>query len=270
MKILSENPLIIAIVGFKGREGIYKEIKESEIPKKYRIEELGGAGAFNAYCFRSNTAGITSKKYFIKLDDILDFEPKKNNLLEQLNDENDMFNTNKVLNILKELNSEEKFIVSFDIKNDKYTMTISRTLSENEIQVKEHKFEKYADDFKNLYRFEIRIPFDTLTKENVLELKENLEVLHELEKIYKSIYDRGYTAKSAKLLARFDLPAGYDMSTNANLLIVKQKALEREKGWLDFCRDEYKLMKKQDDEIKSIAKKEKFYKPEVYERWFNK
>ena len=29
-------------------------------------------------------------------------------------------------------------------------------------------------------------------------------------------------------------------------------------------------MKKQDDEIKSIAKKEKFYKPEVYERWFNK
>lgn len=105
---------------------------------------------------------------------------------------------------------------------------------------------------------------------NVLELKENLEVLHELEKIYKGIYDRGYTAKSAKLLARFDLPAGYDMSTNANLLIVKQKALEREKGWLDFCKDEYKLMKKQEDEIKSIAKKEKFYKPEVYERWFNK
>ena len=172
MKILSENPLIIAIVGFKGREGIYKEIKESEIPKKYRIEKLGGAGAFNAYCFRSNTAGITSKKYFIKVDDILDFEPKKNNLLEQLNDENDMFNTNKVLNILKELNSEEKFIVSFDIENNKYTMAISRTLSENEIQVKEHKFEKYADDFKNLYRFEIRIPFDTLTKENVLELKE--------------------------------------------------------------------------------------------------
>ena len=172
MKILSENPLIIAIVGFKGREGIYKEIKESEIPKKYRIEELGGAGAFNAYCFRSNTAGITSKKYFIKVDDILDFEPKKKNLLEQLNDENNMFNTNKVLNILKELNSEEKFIVSFDIENNKYTMTISRTLSENEIQVKEHKFEKYANDFKNLYRFEIRIPFDTLTKENVLELKE--------------------------------------------------------------------------------------------------
>ena len=172
MKILSENPLIIAIVGFKGREGIYKEIKESEIPKKYRIEELGGAGAFNAYCFRSNTAGITSKKYFIKLDDILDFEPKNENLIGQLNDENIMFNTNKVLNILEELNSKEKWIVSFDIKNDKYTMTISRTLSENEIQVKEHKFEKYADDFKNLYRFEIRIPFDTLTKENVLELKE--------------------------------------------------------------------------------------------------
>lgn len=105
---------------------------------------------------------------------------------------------------------------------------------------------------------------------NIAELKENLEILHELEKIYKSIYDRGYSDRSAKQLARFDLPAGYDMSTNANLLIVKQKALEKEKGWFDFCKEEYKLMKKQEDEIKSIAKREKFYRPEVYERWFNK
>ena len=67
-----------------------------------------------------------------------------------------------------------------------------------------------------------------------------------------------------------ELPAGYDMSTNANLLIVKQKALEKEKEWLDFCKDEYKLMKKQDDEIKAIARRERIYRPEVYERWFNK
>lgn len=105
---------------------------------------------------------------------------------------------------------------------------------------------------------------------NIVELKEGLETLHELEKIYKSIYDRGYNQKSAKMLARFDLPSGYDMSTNANLLLVKQKALEKEKEWLDFCKEEYKLMKKQADEINSIAKKEKFYPIEVYERWFNK
>ena len=105
---------------------------------------------------------------------------------------------------------------------------------------------------------------------NISQLKENLETLHDLEKIYKSIYDRGYSNKSARQLARFDLPAGYDMSTNANLLIVKQKALEKEREWLDFCKDEYKLMKKQDDEIKAIARRERIYRPEVYERWFNK
>lgn len=105
---------------------------------------------------------------------------------------------------------------------------------------------------------------------NISQLKENLETLHDLERIYKSIYDRGYSNKSARQLARFDLPAGYDMSTNANLLIVKQKALEKEREWLDFCKDEYKLMKKQDDEIKAIARRERIYRPEVYERWFNK
>lgn len=105
---------------------------------------------------------------------------------------------------------------------------------------------------------------------NISQLKENLETLHDLERIYKSIYDRGYSNKSARQLARFDLPAGYDMSTNANLLIVKQKALEKEREWLDFCKNEYKLMKKQEDEIKSIARRERVYRPEVYERWFNK
>ncbi len=110
----------------------------------------------------------------------------------------------------------------------------------------------------------------TTHENNISQLKENLETLHDLERIYKSIYDRGYSNKSARQLARFDLPAGYDMSTNANLLIVKQKALEKEKEWLDFCKDEYKLMKKQEDEIKAIARRERIYRPEVYERWFNK
>ena len=99
---------------------------------------------------------------------------------------------------------------------------------------------------------------------NINEYKENLEILHELEKIYKSIYDRGYTPKAKKMLAKFDLPAGYDMSTNANLLINKQKALEKEKEWLDFCKEEYKVMKKQEDEIRSLAKKEKWYPEREY------
>ncbi len=99
---------------------------------------------------------------------------------------------------------------------------------------------------------------------NIYQLNENLEVLHELEKIYKNIYDRGYSNKTAKMLAKYELPSGYDMSTNANLLIVKQKALEKEKEWLEFCKLEYKTMKKQEDEIQSLAKKEKWYPDKEY------
>lgn len=99
---------------------------------------------------------------------------------------------------------------------------------------------------------------------NISELKEEIEVLHELEKIYKNIYDRGYSPKTAKMLSKFQLPAGYDMSTNASLLIVKQKALEKEKEWYDFCKDEYKVMKKQDEEIKALARKEKWYPEREY------
>lgn len=97
---------------------------------------------------------------------------------------------------------------------------------------------------------------------NIDELKENIETLHELETIYKYIYDRGYTNKAQKMLAKYDMQPGYDMSANANLLINKQKALEKEKEWLEFCKDEYKTLKKQEKEIYAYAKKEKWY-PEV-------
>lgn len=74
--------------------------------------------------------------------------------------------------------------------------------------------------------------------ENVLKYNNNLEVLHELEKIYKQIYDRGLTPKLEKKLSQFELTPGYDMSTNANLLIIKQKALEKEREWEKLCAEE--------------------------------
>lgn len=94
---------------------------------------------------------------------------------------------------------------------------------------------------------------------NISQYKDNLETLHDLEKIYKYIYDRGYNKKAKKMLSKYNLPAGYDMSTNANLLITKQKALEKEREWLQFCKEEYKLMKKQESELNTLAKKEKWY-----------
>ena len=99
-------------------------------------------------------------------------------------------------------------------------------------------------------------------EKNVEQYMENLATLHELESTYKYIYDRGYTDKARKMLSKYDLPAGYDMSTNANLLINKQKALEKEKEWLEFCKEELKVMKKQESELYGIAKKEDWY-PDV-------
>lgn len=79
---------------------------------------------------------------------------------------------------------------------------------------------------------------------NIEKYKNNLEILHELERIYKAIYDCGLTRKLEKKLAKFELAPGYDMSTNANLLIIKQKALEKEKEWRDLCKSEIEAINK--------------------------
>ncbi|MBQ6860312.1 MAG: HD domain-containing protein [Clostridia bacterium] len=84
---------------------------------------------------------------------------------------------------------------------------------------------------------------------NIERLHNNIEILHELEKIYKDIYDRGLTPKLEKKLRQFELAPGYDMSTNANLLIVKQKALEKELEWKELCESELKIMKKMFSEM---------------------
>lgn len=71
----------------------------------------------------------------------------------------------------------------------------------------------------------------------------DLAVLRELEKIYKEIYDKGMDSKAAKKLKKFDLAPGYDMSTNANLILNKQKLLDRDKAAYDFIQNEIKKIK---------------------------
>ena len=82
---------------------------------------------------------------------------------------------------------------------------------------------------------------------NVIQYKNNIEILHELESIYKQIYDQGLNKKLERKLKRFELAPGYDMSTNANLLIGKQKALEREI-------EEMKLYESEQEEIQKLIK----------------
>lgn len=79
---------------------------------------------------------------------------------------------------------------------------------------------------------------------NIQKFNNNLEILHELERIYKQIYDRGLTPKLEKKLRQFELAPGYDMSTNANLLIIKQKSLEKELEWEKLCASEIEAVNK--------------------------
>lgn len=87
---------------------------------------------------------------------------------------------------------------------------------------------------------------------NVDQYKYNLEILHELEGIYKQIYDQGLTKKLEKKLKKYELAPGYDMSTNANLLVMKQKALEKEIEKMELYEDEQKKIKKLIDELGNL------------------
>lgn len=104
----------------------------------------------------------------------------------------------------------------------------------------------------------------TVCKRNIQEYNSNIQVLHDIENIYKQIYDKGYTKKLERKLKKYELSPGYDMSTNANLLTVKQKALEREEERLKFLIDEENQLQMQYREAYSYARKENWYPKEKY------
>ena len=101
-------------------------------------------------------------------------------------------------------------------------------------------------------------------KKNIIQLKNDVQILHDIEKIYKQIYDNGYTPKLEKKLKKYELSPGYDMSTNANLLTIRQKALEKEEERLQFLREEEVKFQLQYNETYSLAKKENWYPNEPY------
>ena len=82
-------------------------------------------------------------------------------------------------------------------------------------------------------------------EESILRVKDNLETLKDLEAIYKQIYDQGYSNRLARKLAKYDLAAGYDMSANANLLVVNKQKLERLGFELEDKKSERDMLKRQ-------------------------
>lgn len=96
-------------------------------------------------------------------------------------------------------------------------------------------------------------------KEDINKIKNELEVLKELEDIYKQIYDQGFTPRLAKKLSKYELESGYDMSTNANILVIKQQKLERMQNELKELDEEKVKLRMQ------YKKLEKLIKPEEWE-----
>lgn len=98
------------------------------------------------------------------------------------------------------------------------------------------------------------------TMKMVASYEEELSTLHDLESIYKEIYDRGYSQKLKRKLERYNLTPGYDMSTNAQLLTSKQKVYENVNQQYSFLLNEKSILKSQFKELKELSKKEMWYR----------
>ena len=94
-------------------------------------------------------------------------------------------------------------------------------------------------------------------KGNIKELreaKEHLVDLKDLDKIYKKIYDRGYSDSLAKKLKKYELPSGYDLSANTNLLTKTNQKIETLTKLIKETNEEISTLKKRSREAKRLIK----------------
>lgn len=189
------KPMLTGSLSFKdSSDGIYVEVREENIPKKYRIESLGGIGTQNEKYFRSNMSGITYGRYFEKIAEPLDFEAIQKDKLELLNDKAIKYDWEKIIKILEKTDNKSIYRLSFspvfsdDLDERKFILTVARYLKEEEIKVKEHEFKEFESNFRGMYCFGIKIPFVSLTEEQVNEIRQSFakrtktnEITHRIE-----------------------------------------------------------------------------------------
>lgn len=168
------EPMLIGDLGIKNSESIYIEVEEINIPKKYRINKLGGMAVVNGDYMRSNTSGITCRKYFKKVAEPLDFEATEKEKFEILNDKNRKFDLSKVIEMLEETDKNYLYSIYFDDRgNGKFYLKVIRRLDEEKIKVEEHEFKEYEKNFRGMYDFSIRIAFDSVNLEEAIEIEKD-------------------------------------------------------------------------------------------------
>lgn len=167
------EPMLIGLLGIKSYEGIYIEVDEVNVPKKYKFEKLSGCAVRNDKYMRSNTSGITHGKYFEKIAEALDFKPIQEEKFKMFEDSSIRYEWNRVLKILEETDNNSVYRINFEPVGDKiFNLKVTRYLNESEIEVQEHKFKEYEDSFRGMYSFSVKIQFTSVTKEQLEEIRE--------------------------------------------------------------------------------------------------
>ena len=82
-------------------------------------------------------------------------------------------------------------------------------------------------------------------KKELKKAKEDLITLKDLDSIYKQIYDRGYSPRYARMLKKYELSPGYDMSTNTNLLSRTNAKIENLEKVIKENRQELSKLKRE-------------------------
>ncbi len=122
------------------------------------------------------------------------------------------------------------------------------------------------DDIKNgktgakyLYYLLIAVKNDLVerlngNKQELKKARYDLEVLKDLDVIYKKIYDFGPKPQFKRKLNRYELSPGYDMSQNSTLLSNTMARIEKLEKWVTEDTVQIKRLKQQTKEIKKLIK----------------
>lgn len=160
--------------------GIYQEVSEKEVPKRYRItdDELGGAGMTKGGDFhRSNTSGITSGKYFKKVGEKIEFYPKNYEEIKK-----NSVSVDRAIGYFEDFKSTKPVELYLRITDelDMITILVDMDIHKNYLVPSASEYIEYCDNFRNCYNYKIN--FMIFIEDEVKEKLELIKNMFDLSK----------------------------------------------------------------------------------------
>ncbi len=204
-KIFKDNNDKLIVCDTTRNGGIFKEVEEKEVPMKNRVklEELGGCGVESGDYFRSNTAGVTNKKYFKKVNGVIKFYPKK--YYEEMKKTKGI-NVEVARKYLNEYSKNSEYIVfnSYEyISSVKtYQMLYIRVrINEKDLIPIENDYAEYSEVFRRCFKYGVSVRI--LLENNEESIEKIKEIFNSdsknMEKIITSEEVNSYIDKLKKL-----------------------------------------------------------------------